>query len=305
MKYLLCAFLLLWGFYLSAQNVEPYFLAIVEAEPSDGAFNDTIDTYWSNTMALDKDTTLIAARQRTQYASALYEYYQNHRGTSTGEKAALHQLFILLRMEAYEEIQSVFTTNNFSANLWIASYPLYKRAVLKTSTDSRVALNERLTNFLENTSDKTIAAFITHQLELQIGDAAPAIPPTDLYDRALDTKGKVVLIDFWATWCLPCLKNMPEMRAIYEEFSENDDFVFLAVSRDDDPEQLQQYLQQHDLPWMHIRDGLRIGGELAYEFRVQEIPKHIIIDQKGIVRYNSSVEDNRELLLATIRKLLE
>lgn len=60
-----------------------------------------------------------------------------------------------------------------------------------------------------------------------------------------DLKGKVVFINFWATWCPPCRAEMPSLDALYREFSDDERFVFLFISEDDDLSKAQHYLKEN------------------------------------------------------------
>ena len=93
-------------------------------------------------------------------------------------------------------------------------------------------------------------------------------------------KGKVVLIDFWATWCKPCLKELPNIEANYEKYHSKG-FEVLSISLDEREESYQRFLKLKPHAWLNARDGAAFDSELATTFEIAAIPKAVLIDQNG------------------------
>ncbi len=91
-------------------------------------------------------------------------------------------------------------------------------------------------------------------------------------------KGKVVLIDFWATWCPPCRNSIPVFIELYNKFHEQG-FIVLGIGLEEKAP-LENYRNQHNIPY-HILIG---NKEVARAFGVQAIPHIFIIDKKGTIR---------------------
>lgn len=100
-----------------------------------------------------------------------------------------------------------------------------------------------------------------------------------------DYKGKVVLLDFWATWCGPCRRELPNVTAAYQKYH-NDGFEIVSVSMDA-PRQgpaLLQFFKEHGMTWPQIYDGTSGKTPVAVEYGVQAIPCPVLVDgDNGIV----------------------
>jgi thiol-disulfide isomerase/thioredoxin len=95
-------------------------------------------------------------------------------------------------------------------------------------------------------------------------------------------RGKVVLIDFWATWCGPCLAEMPNVIAAYDKYHARG-FDIIGVSLDQPAGQatLPAFLKDHKMPWRQFCDGKFWGNELAVKYGIQAIPASFLLDRDG------------------------
>jgi thiol-disulfide isomerase/thioredoxin len=96
-------------------------------------------------------------------------------------------------------------------------------------------------------------------------------------------KGKVVLIDFWATWCGPCRAEIPNIRKNYDKYHAKG-FEVIGVSLDEDKDKLEEFLKEEKLPWPSIYDqSAKEGQRLAEHYGVMSIPQVLLVDQEGKV----------------------
>jgi thiol-disulfide isomerase/thioredoxin len=115
----------------------------------------------------------------------------------------------------------------------------------------------------------------------RIGNAAPdfSIPDGAKTVALSQLRGRIVLLNFWATWCPPCVQEMPALVALQKQLG--DKVTILAVSEDDDDAAYKQFVKDHNIDLMTVRDTKR-SNELYGTFK---FPETFVIDKDGkIVR---------------------
>jgi len=153
----------------------------------------------------------------------------------------------------------------------------------------------------------TLAKAVANEVaSLRIG---PGHPVPDAEGTDLDGKkvklssyrGKVVLLDFWATWCGPCKSMIPHERDLTEKLKDKP-FAILSVSVDDEKKDLAEFLGQEKMPWTHWWDGPK--GPVVKLFRVKAFPTLLLIDAKGVVRNKWVSSPGNEVLDKAVNELV-
>jgi len=96
-------------------------------------------------------------------------------------------------------------------------------------------------------------------------------------------KGKIVLLDFWATWCGPCREEMPFVKDLWKKYG-GDRFVIVGISLDRDRGALNRYLEKEGITWPQVYDGGGFDSRVSRLYGVHAIPHTVLIDQDGVVR---------------------
>ena len=113
-------------------------------------------------------------------------------------------------------------------------------------------------------------------------------------------KGKVVLIDFWATWCGPCIAELPNVKKTYAKYHEKG-FEIIGVSLDQSKDKLTDFVKENDMPWPQHFDGLGWKNEFAVMYGIQGIPAMWLVDKDGKLvdmKARSGLDAKVEKLLA-------
>ncbi len=98
--------------------------------------------------------------------------------------------------------------------------------------------------------------------------------------KSSDLAGKVVMIDFWATWCPPCRESVPELKDLAAKYPA-DKFVLISVSADEDQEKWREFVADKKMTWTQYFDADKHMLDL---FNVHSFPTYVLIDKEGIIR---------------------
>lgn len=118
----------------------------------------------------------------------------------------------------------------------------------------------------------------------QLGKPAADFTLVDLSGaatRLADQRGKVVLLDFWASWCEPCMKELPELEGLYKELAPKG-VVFLGVNLDQDKENATRIARRFQLSFKVLLDP---QGKVAEVYDPPKMPSSYILDKAGVIRH--------------------
>ncbi len=168
-----------------------------------------------------------------------------------------------------------------------AAVALFNQGILAAATQDFDAAAKSFQEASSQTKDPELRAAIEAQvarLALRPGQSPPAFAAKSLAGDEISLtkyKGKVLLLDFWATWCGPCIAELPNVKKVYEAHHDKG-FEIVSISLDQDEQTLRDFVKQRELNWTHLYNGsLPAGQDIATKYNVTAIPQMILVGRDG------------------------
>lgn len=123
-----------------------------------------------------------------------------------------------------------------------------------------------------------------HELSsLKSGMTAPDFTAQTIYGDPIklsEIDSKIILLEFWATWCGPCIPEIPHLKKLNSNYS-NQELQIISVSLDNKPEKLRKFIKERKMNWPQIQEKEMWKGEIAQKYSVLGIPRSFLIDDQG------------------------
>lgn len=168
-----------------------------------------------------------------------------------------------------------------------AVFAWFNRGDLAAKLGRHDIAEESLRRAAERATDPRMVQLVTmlqNQLQIRPGKVPPDFSATTLSGGQVsldELLGQVVLLDFWATWCAPCIAELPNMQAVYEEHADRG-FEIVSISIDEKKAPLTDFLDKRELPWTHVWDpAMPEDSRLAEKYGVAAIPFIVLVGRDG------------------------
>jgi peroxiredoxin len=127
-------------------------------------------------------------------------------------------------------------------------------------------------------------------IEIKEGNVAPEIRLPNLKGDTIalsSLRGNLVLIDFWASWCAPCVEEQPELKQLYSKYAhfngKGKGLRIFGVSLDSKKEAWNKAVRKYNIPWIQVSDLKFWTSPVARDYQIEALPFNVILDEKGVI----------------------
>ncbi|RKE43536.1 TlpA family protein disulfide reductase [Sphingobacterium detergens] len=222
-------------------------------------------------------------------------------------KTILEQLSQLGKKE--NDLQKKFIENYTES--YVSLFLLYRMKSSYTSEDYKLAFNRLASNYKSTDMGKAIASTIAKETVTAKGKAAPLFTRTTAHGTPFNLEkmqGRVILLDFWGSWCGPCRASMPHLQQLYSRYK-NKGFEIIGIAQergktiDESKNSWYKAIEELRLPWTNVLNNEnKEQMDIVKEYQISGFPTKILVDENGkiILRVVASATDDIDIALKKI-----
>jgi thiol-disulfide isomerase/thioredoxin len=248
--------------------------------------SDTYDSFFQN-LDLNSEEYLMVPSYKDFIGS--YLHYKTNADTTSSN--------LSLNVKKFKNISNFFNEPEITQYLY---YSLMQETITHSANDAAVLMedyNKKQKNQVYLDEINTSFATIQHLIK---GKVAPGFEYSTVSNQKLSLeslKGKVVYIDVWATWCGPCLKELPSLEKIEDQYKSEKDMVFVSISLDQDKIAWEKMVKEKNMSGIQLYADGAWSSKLAADYIIQSIPRFILIGKDGnIIDANTQRPSSSELV---------
>ncbi|MFT4152986.1 TlpA family protein disulfide reductase [Parafilimonas sp.] len=190
--------------------------------------------------------------------------------------------------------------NNIQIPFWLFESHIARIDLIKPDTLMEL-YNTVLTDRYKNSKAATyLVSVIKNKIAITSNSIFPDFSVLDIHGNSIESsklRNKFVLVQFWASWCRPCLDELPSLKELNEEYKDQD-FKLISFSIDEDSTAFRKAIEKYSMNWAQIFRGRPLFNSLGGS----EIPQLYLINKSGKVIYNKETSNDWNLVL--LRKIL-
>jgi tetratricopeptide (TPR) repeat protein len=197
-------------------------------------------------------------------------------------------LYLQNEKESYEQaVEALQRAIEVSNGRVVKAYYNLGFALIKAGKEQEgVAILKKYLELDPESNEVSQARAVIANTKMIDARIAPAFSVKSHTGEALsldNLRGKIVLLDFWASWCGPCRVDIPEVKKIWKRHSA-DQFLIIGINLDSDRKSFEAYMKEAGITWPQYYDGLGWGNKLARLYGVYAIPQTVLVDQEGAIK---------------------
>lgn len=215
--------------------------------------------------------------------------------TSTGTDSVWAHLEKLTEQLTKKKVEFIKVNPHLYISFWVFTHEVVKTDILKPDSLARFYQNHVSDKYKRGGASEYVERLIQNKIAISSYGHFPSFATKDANSNPVNLeglKGKYVLIQFWASWCIPCLQEVPDLKSINLKYKMKD-FSLISFSIDESKRAFESSVKKHEMDWSVI-----FGDKDVYRaLGVTPIPQVYLLDKTGHVIYNMTKANDHTLIL--------